>query len=353
MADIRNYTCPNCGAPLRYDPKESLHVCDSCSGRYRLETLETLENGDSAGFDWGSYAQNLSGETLENTRVYICEACGAEIESDGNTAATKCPYCDNNVVLTNRVSGSLKPNALIPFRITPEELHAAIKAFYRKKRLLPSTFFTKSQLADIQGIYVPFWLFDAKLDGTVIFKGSRTRSYVSGNYKYTETSYYLLEREGSMEFTRVPVDASTKMPDDLMDSLEPFDYSELVDFNDGYLAGYLADRFDSSPDAELNRAEQRMRRSAESVMKENADLSNVETRVNALHLEDAGVRYVLLPVYLVNCTFGGKQYRYAVNGQTGKVVGELPISKSKCWGWFLRVFAIAAAAVTAVGLLVQ
>ena len=291
---------------------------------------------------------------MEGTRTYQCVSCGAQIEVEAATAATRCPYCDNNVVLTDQVSGGLRPNGVIPFRITRKELPNVVNKFYRGKHLLPKTFLSQRKLKEVQGIYVPFWLFDCRLDGNMVMQGTRIRHYREGDYDCTETSYYLLEREGGMSFARVPVDASVKMPDDLMDSLEPFDYSDLVDFNDAYLSGYLADRFDSSPDAELPRADRRMLNSAVDVLRSTAiGYSSVTIRANGMHITDADVRYVLLPVYLLNYEYRGNTYRLAVNGQTGKVVGQLPVSKGRSLAWFLGSGAIAAAAAFLLGMLLQ
>jgi len=172
------------------------------------------------------------------------------------------------------------------------------------------------------------------MDGTVV------THYREGDYDCTKTSYFLLEREGEMAFRNIPVDASTKMDNDLMDSVEPFDFNELRDYSGAYLAGYLADRFDSGPDHELNRASDRARRSAFEAFQATCAGYMTKLRSTNLKLQDPSVKYVLLPIYLLTCSYKGKDYRYAINGQTGKVVGELPVSKGKCWMYFGIAFAI-------------
>jgi DNA-directed RNA polymerase subunit RPC12/RpoP len=353
MNSAKQYKCPACGAPIGFDAATGDVTCQSCGNAFDISTLETLEH-DTQSFQWGDHLHQEDTATMEGTRTYQCVSCGAQIEVDATTAATRCPYCDNNVVLTDQVSGGLRPNAVIPFRITRKELPAVVNKFYRGKHLLPKTFLSQRKLKEVQGIYVPFWLFDCRMDGNMVMQGTRIRHYREGDYDCTETSYYLLEREGEMSFSRVPVDASVKMPDDLMDSLEPFDYADLVDFNDAYLSGYLADRFDSSPDAELPRADRRMLNSAVDVLRRTAiGYSSVTIRANGMHITDADVRYVLLPVYLLNYEYQGKTYRLAVNGQTGKVVGQLPISKGRSLAWFLGSGTIGAAVAFLLGMLLQ
>lgn len=358
MPAITEYKCPSCGAPLAFDAETGEVTCASCGNTVSIEALRALResDGEERDFHWGDYKSGLNPEAkLDHTAVYVCQSCGAEIEADENTAATTCPYCGNNVVLDDRVGGGLRPNAVIPFHITKKQLPEVIRKFYKKKKLLPKDFFSENVVGKAQGVYVPFWLFDADMRGSVSLDATKVRTYRQGDYDCTKTSHYLLRRDGSMSFSKLPVDASTRMDDDLMDSVEPFDYSALTDFDPAYLSGYLADRFDSDPDAELPRAEARMRESAKQQFLSTAPgYQGVTLRSDAgLRLDRASVKYALLPVYLLNCEYRGKQYRYAVNGQTGKVVGELPISKGKKWAYFGLYFAIAFAAGFLVTLLPQ
>ena len=353
---VTEYKCPACSAALVWDAALGKLHCASCGNEYELEAMEALAEADEAqeSFDWSAYKEGLSGETMSDTVVYVCRSCGATIETDATTAATRCPYCDNEVVLDDRVEGGLKPNGVIPFKISAKELPGVVKKFYEGKRLLPKNFFDNSKLQEIQGLYVPFWLFDGQMEGGASLDGEIIRSYVEGDYNVTETQHFLLQREGGVRFQHVPVDGSTKLSDDLMDSLEPYDFSELVPFNGGYLAGFVADRFDSDPDAELPRAQDRMKSTAESlIMQTTMGFSGVRLRSNGMNLHDAAVKYVLLPVYLINCAYHGQTYQYAVNGQTGKVVGTLPVSNSRKWAWFFGVFAAVFAAVFAIGMLLQ
>ena len=225
-------------------------------------------------------------------------------------------------------------------KATLKELPDAIKKFYKGKLLLPNGFFTDSKIGKAQGVYVPFWLFGCHLHGAMDFNAQTVRTYRQGDYQCTETSHFLLKRAGEMDFKNVPVDASVKMRNDLMDSIEPFDFSGLVNFDGAYLSGYVADRFDSTPDSELERAENRMLNSAADEIRSTTGYGAVTVRSNNLRADNAKVRYALLPVYLLNCEYGGKKYQYAINGQTGKVVGELPESKVKKLAFFLGSFVV-------------
>ena len=355
MAELKEYKCPACGAALRFDAPTGKLVCDNCDTTIEIESMEALDSANAdAGkpFEWGDYSQYLQTDHMEESTVYICESCGAELETTDTAASIRCPYCDNEIVLTDRVTGGLKPDGIIPFRIDKQGLSDAIHAYCRGKRLLPKNFFSEAKLAEVQGVYAPFWLFDGKLEGQVSMDGVLVRNYVKGNNNCTETSYFLLQREGEMCFENVPVDASVKLDNDLMDSVEPYDFSGLKSFDGAYLAGFTADRFDSSPDKELPRAESRMMNSAVAAFTgTGSTYSQVQIHGRNLKLNNPAVKYVLLPVYLFHCEYGGKKYRYAVNGQTGKVIGELPISSSRRWAWFFGVFAAVFALIFGLGLL--
>ena len=328
------YKCPTCASTLRYDVSGKL-VCDTCGNRYELEYIKSFFEAKEKeeGFDWGDYKKSFSENKarLENSVVYICRSCGAAIETDNTTAATTCPYCDNEVVITDKLSGGIRPNALIPFRIDKKAAEQAVRNHFKGKTLLPNDFKSKHKLEKIKGVYVPFWLFDSGVDGSMRFDGTKVKHYSDSEYNYTETEHYRLDIEGSMNFSRVPVDGSEKMDDDLMDAIEPFDYSGLVDYDPAYLTGFLADRFDEDPDESLPRATSRMKSCTEAVFEGQVSqgFSSVTATQSDLNLFDQTVKYVLLPVYLLNMKYGDKKYRFAVNGQTGKVVGELPVSKLK------------------------
>ena len=346
--NLLSYKCPACGSPLRYSPDGKL-VCDSCSNEFEVDAVKKFneEGAGEQGFDWGNYKEKFEAgsEKLENTRVYVCRFCGAAIETDGTTAATHCPYCDNEVIMSDQLSGSIKPNAVIPFSVDKKAAIAAIKNHFKGKKLLPKDFYEEHRLGKIQGIYVPFWLFDSGIDGNTNINAENRRFYSDSDYNYTETKHYLVALDGSMQFERIPVDGSEKMDNDLMDALEPFDYSGLKEFDPAYLSGFLADRFDDDPDESLPRASSRMTNSAEDIFLECAsEFDTASIKNSNYHLVDPAVKYVLLPVYLLNMQYKEKNYRFAVNGQTGKVVGELPISKLKSFLQFC-LFGIPAAAI--------
>ncbi len=326
----KSYKCKSCGAPLRWDAEQGLLLCDHCDSTFDPEVFESEDKGNKeAEYDWSINQDDESRETIENTRTYKCKSCGAEIVTDSTTIASKCPYCDNVLVMEPGISGILKPNAIIPFKIAQKDLKPIVKEFYSGKILLPSNFIKKSNIEEIKGMYVPFWLFDTLADGNITFDGTKVRTWHDSKYNYTETKHYDVYREGSMRFEKVPVDGSKKMDDGLMDSVEPYDYKKLVDFDPAYFSGFLADRFDENVEESLPRATKRVRASVVQTFGETAKYDTLTEKSGQVKMLDTSVKYALLPVYLIHAKYSGKDYHFAVNGQTGKIVGNLPISPIK------------------------
>ena len=335
------YKCPACGTALQYSAASGKLACASCGNEYEVADMEAASQGGASrsAFSWGDYKESLQQNTDASTKVYICKSCGAQILTDGTTAATHCPYCDSEVVINDAFDGGLQPNGIIPFKITKDRMKAIVDSFGKGKKLLPRDFFTNKRIQDVQGVYVPFWLFDGTVDGSVVFDAEKQRRYDAGEYRVEETSYYQLDREGQLGFSNVPVDGAVKMDDALMESVGPYDFSAITPFQTAYLSGFLADRFDQDPDASIGRAEELMIASTVDKFKSTAkDFSNIRVAGRNLRLLSPSVKYVLLPVYIINCKYGGKDYRYAINGQTGKMVGELPISKQRAQAYFWGIF---------------
>jgi len=352
------YKCPACASPLEFSGEEQKLVCRACGNEYELEAVEALnetdesQNSDREGFDWGEMRRMRSEEKLENTVNYICSSCGAEIITDMETAATKCPYCDNVVVLSDKLSGNLRPNVIIPFKIDRDGVLTAVHKMCRGKPLLPKNFIDENKLKEIQGVYVPFWLYSCRADGVMTYNAVKVRSWSTEKYNYTETSYFVVKREGELAFERIPVDGSLRMDNALMDSIEPFDWNGLCGFDSKYLSGFVADRYDDDADANLPRASARVETSAEQFFRSTVSgYASVSKRSGRIQLSDTSVRYAMLPVYLIKTKYHGKEYTYAMNGQTGKIAGKLPVSWGKFWGWFAGITAGVTAALSALALL--
>ncbi|MCL2631571.1 MAG: hypothetical protein FWD45_00540, partial [Coriobacteriia bacterium] len=189
-------------------------------------------------------------------------------------------------------------------------------------------------------------------DADAIFDCTKVRSYSDSKYNYTETSHYEVRRTGSVDFMHVPVDGSIQLADDLMESIEPFDYTQLTLFQTAYLAGFSANVYDVTAQNAVIRAQDRMRETAEEVVK--AAVTGYDStslkQLNSIYYNPR-CTYALLPVWLLSSTFEGKIYTFAMNGQTGRLVGDLPVDKSKVQSRFIKVTSIIAAVLTAISMI--
>ena len=272
-------------------------------------------------------------------KAYSCPSCGAELICDETTAATSCPYCGNPTVIPGQFSGMLKPDYVIPFKLGKADAITTLKKHYRGKIFLPKTFADGNHLEEIKGIYVPFWLFDGVVDGNISYQGTRSHTHTEGDEEVTITDHYRMDRAGIVPFERIPADASSKMPDEHMDSIEPFDYSELKPFSTAYLPGFLADKYDVTVEECSDRADERVAKTVRDLFYRDAS-AGYETCISVsenISIQRGKVHYALMPVWLLNTKWNGQDFLFAMNGQTGKMVGDLPISKGKFWLTFLGI----------------
>ena len=357
---ISNYQCPSCTGPLRFDGKTGRLQCDYCGSSFSVQEIEALyrdkdeaaaqamEDSVSAEGDWTGGGTNWASEP--GLRLYNCPSCGAELICDETTAATSCPYCGNPSIVPGQLSDMLKPDYVIPFKLSKEDAKAALKKYYIGKRLLPRAFSEENHIEELKGVYVPFWLFDGAADADMQFQGTRVSTMTHGDVITTTTDYYRIRRSGTVRFEKIPVDASSKMPDEHMDAIEPYDYGELKPFSTAYLPGYLADKYDVDAKTAEERARKRAEQSALSAMEATVTgYASVSTKSADLHYRRTGLHYALLPVWLLSTRWNDKVYLFSVNGQTGKLVGDLPISRGRLCAWLFGIWA----AVAAVVLLIQ
>lgn len=299
----------------------------------------------AAGSEW------TEGET-EGLRVYICQTCAGEIVADETTGAAACPYCGSPVVMMGQFVGDLKPDYVIPFKLDKKAAMEALKHHYSGKWLLPKVFSEENHIREVKGVYVPVWLFDADARADLRWKGTRVRTWSDSNYIYTERQFFSVTRGGTIGFERVPVDGSSKMDDTLMESIEPFDFSEAVDFQTAYLSGFLADKYDVDSGQSVQRANERIRRSTEEAFTATvgtySSLVPVSSHVN---LRNGAAKYALYPVWLLTTAWNGQNYTFAMNGQTGKFVGDLPLDKAACKKWIFGIAGAVSAACFAISYL--
>lgn len=376
---VTNYQCPACTGPLHYSAKSGKLACDYCGSSFDVAEIEALyarkeaeaaaakqaadakaeaaqaakaEAAEAAAASGGWDTSDLSrdwGAEADGLRVYSCPSCGAELICDQSTAATACPYCGNPAIVPGQFSGALRPDYILPFRLSKDDAVQALRAHYKGKPFLPRSFTSANHIEQIQGVYVPFWLFDGGAEGAASYRASNTNVYETGDYEITETRHYHVVRAGSLAFEKIPVDASSKMPDDHMDSIEPFDYAQLRPFSTAYLPGYLADKYDVTIDDSRDRADTRCRETLAQALRDTVTgYGACVTEREDIALRRGKVHYALLPVWMLSTKWRGQDFLFAMNGQTGKLVGDLPTDRGRFWGMFAAIAAPLTVALTAI-----
>ncbi|MBQ8892500.1 MAG: hypothetical protein IJ068_06540 [Bacilli bacterium] len=325
MEKVIDEKCLNCGATIKYNPKLKKFKCEYCGAEFELEDFKKTREKINKEID---LTKEFS--KMEEMEGYVCKNCGATIVSLENISSTTCLYCKSNAIIKNRLSGIYKPDSIILFKYQKEEAIKEWLNLCKGRLLIPKGFKDESNIKELEGLYVPFWLYDVTNSAYLRCDGTRVATWMDSRYIYTKTDYYKVERGGDLSFVSVPNDAATRFDDVIMNAIEPFDYKDLIPFETTYLSGFLSEKFDvEMTDAYLNaktRIETDSKNYLRSDMKGYATLINKESK-NDLKINNTS--YVLLPVFVLNIKYNDKIYHFAMNGQTKKMVGEIPVSKSK------------------------
>ena len=192
----------------------------------------------------------------------------------------------------------------------------------------------------MQAVYVPFWLFDCDVKARISYRATKVSSWQTGNNNYTKTDIFNCIREGELSFDKIPADGSERMDNVLMDSIEPFNYADIKDFNSAYLSGYLAEKYDVDAEDNKERVNKRIRSSVERIFKQDVQgYGTIKTEASRIDLEHGKIHYALFPVWMVTTNYKDKRHVFAMNGQTGKLTGTLPVSAARSAAMFFSVFA--------------
>lgn len=343
-----DHKCPSCQAVLKFNPHGQNWKCEYCRGEYSLEDLKKYEKEELT-----TETQKAKVEKDDKGMdIYSCPNCGAQIIADENTTATSCVYCKNTAILKNKLVGEFNPTHIIPFKHTKEDAIKAFKSIGKGRPFAPREFSSDKNINEMSGIYIPFWLYDSETDGVVECNAKKIASWMSGDYQVTKTDEYLAIREGNVSYSRIPVDGSVRFDDKIMNSIEPFDYKDLIPFSHSYLSGFLAEKYDVLSDDAMKIAIERAKVSTSEIFKNDiigyttVSVTRSDVKFNLLAQE-----YALLPVWMLNIKYKEKIYTFAMNGQTGKMIGNIPIDVKKAIIWWIGIFVITFAIISLISLI--
>jgi len=350
---VTNYKCLACGGPMAFDANTGKLKCEYCDSLYTVEEVKARyaeENKEI--IDDAADVKDEYFNVQDGMKAYQCKSCGAEMVTDPTTTATSCPYCGNTAIIPQQMDKVMKPKYVIPFKIDKEGAKGKLMEYCKGKKLLPGTFTNSSHIDEIKGVYVPFWLYSGIVEADCQFDAEIKEEKRTQTEKIIITKHYDVKRKGQVTFNYIPTDASESMPDDLMDSIEPYDYNDLKGFEMEYLLGFIADQYDVSSEESKARARKRAVASAveeaEKTVKGYTSVSEKE-RMRHIVYKSEKEEYAMLPVWLLSTNWNNQNFLFAVNGQTGEMTGNLPIDRTKQiisdLLWFLP-FAILIAALT-------
>lgn len=335
--EVLDNKCPSCGAKIDFNPINQMWDCKYCGSKYSLEDMQKYENASN---EKNNRTSSFSEKKFNDLNNYHCKNCGAEIIADDTVTATFCVYCGSTAILKEKIDSGRAPDLIIPFRNTKESASKAFANLTKGKPLMPKAFKQVSNIEKISGVYIPFWAYDITCDGQIIYSCTDISSWSDSHYRYTKTSKYEATIEGHFDYEKVLADGSSRFSDELMDSIEPFDFSELKEYNHAYLSGFLAEKYDVDEEKAFPRANERTMDTCLMLTRSETHHQNNMVKDNNLKLVKTNTHYIMLPVWMVTIKYKDKLYTFAMNGQTGKMVGNIPVGIKETILWGIFIFSI-------------
>ncbi|MBO9593052.1 MAG: hypothetical protein J7599_09085 [Niabella sp.] len=336
MQAFEEYPCPNCGSELNYDASKSSLKCLHCGTAFAIQqSTEVIEERSISIF---KDAETIPIAPVQVV-VYRCSKCGQETQKEGDVAFFECRNCGNNVVNPAAyATRSITPAGIIPFKISKQE---ALDRFanWIGKGFWNDSDLKKLSLADkLEGHYVPFWTFDCHTEndwsgysGRYYYETVRRRNAngeeTTEQVRHTDWTW----RSGSFErfFDDVLICGNNAIPQDRINDVYPYLLKDVVVFDDEYLLGWNARAYDKNLSETYQLARSVMNRKIEEdAVSRLAEDTYRDLRVDTRYSGET-FKQVILPVWLCQYLFKGKTYHFIINGQTGSISGNKPLSVSK------------------------
>ena len=325
--------CPSCGGVMDYNPAKNNMTCPYCGYEEDIEIqnesfvaeeldFSQAENDDAC--DWGTA-----------TRTVICKACGAETVYDFNDIASECPYCGSNQIMEQETQVNvMAPGGVVPFQLDAKAASSRFKSWIKNQFFCPKQAKESAKPKSFTGMYLPFWTFDSQTSssytgqyGKVRHRRTRDGKTVSETQWYPTSGYY------AEFFDDILVCGSSRQHEQLLNRIEPFDTSKVIEYKPEYLAGFTAERYTIKVKEAWETAKSKMAsllrsRIETKIGREHGTTLTRFVQVNTSH-RSVTYKYILLPVWISSFKYNGKVYHFMINGQTGKVSGQTPISWPK------------------------
>lgn len=330
--------CPNCDGGLIFSPKKQLFICEYCQSEFTREQVDALDPAlkahaeqttapDAAAPGVAQPGVDAAAGEEFAANAYSCPSCGAEVFTDPTTAASFCFYCHNPVILSGRLDGALRPDAVIPFTVQKDEVEKKFLDWCKSKWFIRGDFHGSVQMEKLTGVYFPFWMTDSTCDCRLDAQGNQIRVWRVGDIEHTETSVFRIVRHADVSFDEFTLAAIDREDVKLANGVYPFDFSKAVDFSMAYLSGFQAEKRGLEAAQLKPEMEKDVKGFAEQIVEGTiGGYTGTVIQNRSTAVTNQNWKYLLLPVWAMTCQHGGKTYYYAVNGQTGKVCGRVPLS---------------------------
>lgn len=341
--------CSGCGARLEFAPGQHALQCPHCGVRNTIEeAAEAARAAATEELDYAAFlAQAAGNEAMLERQTVRCAGCGATSQFAQNIAADRCAFCAAPLIAANAYTQrSIRPRAVIPFAIGEQAARTRFRDWMSGLWFAPNALREACRIDNaLQGVYLPHWTYDAASDTS--YSGERGEHYyVSERYvdngqertrQVQRTRWSAASGAVALHFDDIVVPASNSLPHDLLASLQPWQLGGLQPYRDDYLAGFTVEAYQVGLEPGFALARQHMEAAIrEAIIR---DIGGDEQRIAQMapRFHAITFKHVLFPVWLASYRYGGKTWRFVVNGQTGKVQGERPWS-----AWKIALAAVAA-----------
>lgn len=348
---MQNYECKTCGAVLYWNTKSNSLKCEYCDSEFDISEFEDNSKKATQEAPKVDLTYTTTGEDIaEDMTVLKCDNCGAEVVTSKTTMATECAYCGQALSVSHNTAGDFRPEKIIPFKIDKKQAKETYFKYAKSSFLTPKEFQDINIIDKMQGIYVPYNLhsLDTFVDSELTCRNITSERV--GNDKVTTTKTYEVKVKAEGRFDSIPINASKQMDVVTMEAIEPYDFNNIKEFNPAYMAGYFAEQPDKNHDDTTVKARQRAKDAMKEKILETADsFEDFETKTFIRYddeFENEMHEYAMMPVWLCNVTYKNQKYTFLINGESGKIIGKLPLNKAKLAGVIGGVFAIAQIALT-------
>lgn len=332
--------CESCGGNMAFSPKDKGLKCQFCQNVTKLDYDFNVEK-----HNYVANIENTEAYTnfANESKVFKCSNCGANVVLNKLEVAKKCPYCGSSYVAEEKEMPSLKPDAIIPFKYSKEEASRLYKQRVKKKWFLPNEFKKAPPVDNISGVYVPCFSFDAKTNTT--YKGvlAYTTTVVVNGKTQTNTTYQNISGQQAMNQKDIMVETSSHITQDIFDKLKPFSTAELVKFTPDFILGYCVEYYDNSLANCKKMADSMMEKIIKNQVLSRYSYSSVVSYSQNTIFSNEKFDYCILPIYQVRYKYKDKDYLTYMNGQTGKLAGKMPKSAVKITFFVLFIILIAVA----------